>query len=277
MMRSNKIKRHIFVLDTNVLLFDPNALRVFDEHDLMIPITVIEEIDNFKKHLNEVGRNARMVSRQLDDLRKEDSLAEGVHLGTGGRLWVQLPEGDTELPPGLKGQLNDNLILNMTLRLARQHPPGKVILVTRDTNMRIKADALGIPAEDYANAHVEMDEFYSGIVELDTSAETVALAYSQGWLELPEEHSFYPNQFVIYRNEQNPKQQARMRYHADQSRLILVKAQKEGVWGVQARNMEQLFALELLLDKSISCVTLTGLAGTGKTLMAIGGWIEACG
>ena len=269
MIRSTKIKKHIFVLDTNVLLFDPNALRVFDEHDLMIPITVIEEIDTFKKHLNEVGRNARMVSRQLDELRKEDSLAEGVHLGTGGRLWVALPEGSTELPPGLKGQLNDNLILNMTLRLARQHPPGKVILVTRDTNMRIKADALGIPAEDYANAHVEVDEVYSGIIELNTSAETVSLAYSQGWLEKPENHILFPNQFVIYRNEQNPKQQARLRYHADQNRLVLVKPHKDGVWGIQARNMEQLFALELLLDNKISCVTLTGLAGTGKTLMAI--------
>ena len=165
MIRNQNIERHIFVLDTNVLLFDPNAMRFFDEHDLMIPITVIEEIDRFKKDMNEIGRNARTVSRHLDTLRKKGSLAEGVSLGDGrGRIWVQLM--GQQVRNDLIVQSNDNLILQMTLSLARQHAPGKVILVTRDTNMRIKADALGVPAEDYANAHLEVEEHYSGITKV---------------------------------------------------------------------------------------------------------------
>ena len=175
MRRSPQIQKHIFVLDTNVLLFDPNALHVFDEHDLMIPITVIEEIDRFKKDLNEVGRNARMVSRALDALRKKGSISEGVELGTGGRLWVQLPESDTSLPLGLHASTNDNIILKMVLRLAKRHAPGKVIFVTRDTNMRIKADALGIPAEDYAHAHLEVEETYSGVIEQEVPAEKIVI------------------------------------------------------------------------------------------------------
>jgi PhoH-like ATPase len=268
MRRSSQIQKHIFILDTNVLLFDPNALQVFDEHDLMIPITVIEEIDRFKKDLNEVGRNARMVSRALDALRKKGSLSEGVALGTGGRLWVQLPSSETSLPHGLKSSTNDNIILQMALRLTKRHAPGKVVLVTRDTNMRIKADALGIPAEDYAHAHLEVEETFSGFVECEVSAETIDEVYGQGWCE-PNSLALVPNQFVIFRSIDNPKQMVLTRFHSDQNRLIRLKAAKENVWGIQARNKEQLFALSLLLDPTVEFVTLTGMAGTGKTLLAI--------
>ena len=267
MIRNQNIERHIFVLDTNVLLFDPNAMRFFDEHDLMIPITVIEEIDRFKKDMNEIGRNARTVSRHLDTLRKKGSLAEGVSLGDGrGRIWVQLM--GQQVRNDLIVQSNDNLILQMTLSLARQHAPGKVILVTRDTNMRIKADALGVPAEDYANAHLEVEEHYSGITKVEVPPQVISDIYTNGWIEKGD-FRVHANQFVVFSSEENPKQQARVRYHPDQDRLLLVRPNKEGVWGVQARNVEQLFALDLLLDPNLKLVTLTGMAGTGKTLLAI--------
>ena len=156
----------------------------------------------------------------------------------------------------------------MTLSLARKHAPGKVILVTRDTNMRIKADALGVPAEDYANAHLSVEEHYSGVQEITVSADVIAEIYTNGWVPRGE-YSLHANQFVVFSNADNPKQQARVRYHPEQERLLLIRPNKDGVWGVQARNMEQLFALDLLLDPNLNFVTLTGMAGTGKTLLPI--------
>ena len=268
--------RRVYVLDTNVLLYDANSLNVFDEHDLVIPITVVEELDRFKKDLNDTGRNARNVSRQLDRLRKKGSLSTGVDLPQGGSLRISMPRGDEVLPAGFGGSSNDNLILATVLDLARRHADGQVVLVTRDTNMRIKADALGIPAEDYEHAHIDIDETYSGTCELALSGEIISAAYDQGWAGLTaeeaEENGLVPHQFVVARNAENAGQTALLRYDQRRARLRLVGRHKEGVWGIFARNKEQLFALDLLLDDSVSMVTLDGVAGTGKTLLAI-----ACG
>jgi len=268
--------RRVYVLDTNVLLYDANSLNVFDEHDLVIPITVVEELDRFKKDLNDTGRNARNVSRQLDRLRKKGSLSTGVDLSQGGSVRISMPRGDEVLPAGFGGSSNDNLILATVLDLARRHAEGQVVLVTRDTNMRIKADALGIPAEDYEHAHIDIDETYSGTCELALPGEIISAAYDQGWAgmtaEEAEENGLVSHQFVVARNVENPGQTALLRYDQRRARLRLVGRHKEGVWGIFARNKEQLFALDLLLDDSVSMVTLDGVAGTGKTLLAI-----ACG
>ena len=263
----------VFVLDTNVLLYDPNALHVFDEHEVVIPITVIEEIDRFKKDLNETGRNARTVSRQLDDLRRAGSLSKGVPTGQGGRLRVAMAASGQRLPQGFGPLTNDNQILATVLQVAEEAGRDQVTLVTRDTNMRIKGDALGIRAEDYEHAHITVDENYTGVAEQVVQAERLDAVHRSGFVPFEADEAaelgLYPNQFLVLRSEEDPKHTALVRYLPKRSRLKKVGLCKEGVWGIFARNKEQLFALELLLDPSLSLVTLDGMAGTGKTLLAI--------
>lgn len=264
--------RRTYVVDTNVLLHDSNALLVFDEHDLVLPITVIEEIDKFKRELTERGRAARAVSRQLDAMREQGHLAEGVPLPGGGRLRVVLgqPEDKAEIFAGALDSA-DNIILRVALRLHQSSDTGQVIFVSRDVNMRLKADALGMLAEDYEHAHIEVDEAYTGVVERDVAPEVITEIYGRGWLT-EEGEGLCPQQFVILKNQEQPSNTAMARFDQRQRRLQLVGRHKEGVWGIFARNREQLFALDLLLDDSVPLVTLDGMAGTGKTLLAI-----ACG
>jgi PhoH-like ATPase len=263
-----------YVLDTNVLLYDPQSLFVFDEHDIVIPITVIEEVDTFKKDLSETGRNARQISRTLDELRRNGSLSEGAKMPGGGMLRVALAPETDKLPRGFGPKMtNDNLILSTVMAL---HDEGSrpVAFVTRDTNMRIKADALGIHAEDYEHAHVtRRDEGYIGVRERTVPKPTIDAIYAKGHIAWDvEDDELYANQFLILAADTAPNQTAMVRYDARSKRLKLVGRHKEGVWGIFARNKEQLFALDLLLDDSLSLVTIDGIAGTGKTLLAI-----ACG
>ena len=271
--RRNTDDKYIFVLDTNVLLFDSNALNVFAEHDVVIPITVIEEIDHFKKDLNETGRNARMVSRQIDNLRYEGDLRQGVSLSedTDAKLWVDIPDGSISMPSGFSKKSNDNLILQSALSVEKKNP-GRVVLVSRDTNMRIKADALGIPAEDYEHAQVDVQDSYTGIRNFDVDAAAIGKVYTDGQIENPFVDTYfdiYPNQFLVLQNLENPSSTALVKVSGNQKTLDLVQRYNEGIWGIQGRNKEQLFALNLLMDPNIHFVTLTGRAGTGKTLMAI--------
>ena len=222
--------RRTYVLDTNVLLYDPNALFVFQEHELVIPITVIEEIDRFKKDLNETGRNARHVSRHLDAMRAQGSLARGVPLPSGGSLRVDIPTSGNQLPPGFSTDTNDALILNSVLGLAKGAEAGQVIFVTRDTNMRLKADALGIPAEDYEHAHIEFDEGYSGAATLDVEAARVDEIYASGQIPAPGSE-LYPNQFVILRSVENASKTALARYDQKRAALKLVARPREAMWG----------------------------------------------
>ncbi len=263
--------RRTYVLDTNVLLYDPGALDVFKDNDLVIPITVIEEIDRFKKDLNETGRNARLVSRRLDAMREGGSLSRGVPLKGGGVLRVDMPPADAVLPPAFGGSSNDNLILATCVAISRRQARGSVVLVTRDTNMRLKADALSLLAEDYEHAHISFEESYSGAAELEVEDELVDRAYRDGMLEVPTTMSegWYPNQFISLRAQGQQRRAALLRWIPAEGRLRMVGRHKEGVWGIQARNKEQLFALELLLDDEVRLVTLDGIAGTGKTLLAI--------
>ncbi len=266
--------KRTYVLDTNVLLHDPGALFVFDEHELVLPITVIEELDKFKRELNERGRAARTISRQLDALRERGNLRGGVTLPGGGTLRVECGEpGDSK--EFFAGALDsaDNTILRIALRVQRTVGHDSIVIfVSRDTNMRIKAEVLGLHAEDFEHAHVEIDEAYTGVVEREVDAELITEIYNRGWVAEPDESTVCPNQFVILKNAANPTQTAMARFDQRQKRLALVGRHKEGVWGIFARNREQLFALDLLLDDNVSLVTLDGMAGTGKTLLAI-----ACG
>ncbi|MEL6344257.1 MAG: PhoH family protein [Myxococcota bacterium] len=265
-------QRRTYILDTNVLLYDPNALSVFKDNDLVIPITVIEEIDRFKKDLNETGRNARWVSRKIDELRRDgNSLARGVSLEEGGVLRVAMPSEQTQLPAGFGGHTNDNHILRTVKELADKKDRQNVVFVTRDTNMRIKADALGICAEDYEHCHIEVDEAYSGVLEQVEPGDRISELYASGAMELSDlqREVLRPHQFVVLKNPDQPSHSALARFDPWEDRLRLVGRRKEAVWNIHARNKEQLFALDLLLDDRIQVVTLMGVAGTGKTLMAI--------
>jgi PhoH-like ATPase len=263
-------ERRTYIVDTNVLLYDPHALFVFDEHDIVIPMTVIEEIDRFKKDLNETGRNARAISRYLDELRMRGSLREGVKLDGGGRLRVDYVTHGPDLPITWGPETNDNRILRQVLRL-REELPGYVALVTRDTNMRLKCDALGVPAEDYQNARIQVDEQYSGVAELTCPAEVVDEIHATGGAPLDAigEAFVYPQQVLVLAAEGQPNKTAMARVDTKKRRLRKIGRHKEGVWGIFARNKEQLFALDLLLDDDVHLVTLNGAAGTGKTLLAI--------
>ena len=258
-----------YVLDTNVLLHDPQALYRFEENDLVIPMTVIEEIDRFKKDLSETGRNARHFSRLIDKLRSQGKLVEGVQLENGGRLKVELYTEDhlKSLPPELQNDRGDNRILAVALAL-KNDIDKPVVFVTKDTNLRIKADVVGLKAEDYTSDKVSIDELYSGTVELLVPQQSVDNFYENGFLEVEQE--LLSNQCVTLIDELNPSHTALGRYHRGQQRVIpLVRAPKDGIWGIQPRNREQQFTFDLLLNEDIQLVTLVGKAGTGKTLLAI--------
>ena len=263
-----------FVLDTNVLLYDPQAIFKFKDNCLIIPMTVIEEIDRFKKDMNETGRNARQFSRILDDLRKMGSLAAGITLDNGGCLRVEMYEEANMkgLPHELREERGDNRILAVAIKL--KNAGTSVIFVTKDTNLRIKADTLGLVAQDYESDKVEIQDLYTGFVEVASDAATIDRFYGQGWTESLE--GLLPNQYVVLRDAANPSHAAICRNDIKQGRLApLVKIPaREGIWGITPRNKEQSFALDALLDDSVKLVTLVGKAGTGKTLLAIAAGLQ---
>lgn len=262
---------HTFVLDTNVLLYDPKALEVFEEHEIVIPMTVLEEIDKFKRDMNETGRNAREASRVLDAMRSKGSLREGVDLPTGGHLRVGFHEDDEHVPISWGPDTNDNRILRLVLAL-HQSLDHRVVLVTRDTNMRLKCDALGVPAEDYEHARMRVETQYSGVVERTLAHDLVSALYTDGKVMTDTVADLYPNEFVVARSDTDESRTAMARVLPGKDGLRLVGRHKEGCWGAFARNKEQLFGMELLLDPEVTLVTINGVAGTGKTLLAI-----ACG
>jgi PhoH-like ATPase len=258
-----------YVLDTNVLLHDAQALFRFEDNDVVIPITVIEEIDRFKKDLNETGRNARQVSRSLDGLRAHGRLIEGVDLEGGGQLKVVLCSDAAlaRLPLDLRGEQADNRILAVAADMMKSCKC-PVVFVTKDTNLRIKADVIGLTAEDYENGKVAIEELYSGVAEVMVDKEIVDRFFGQGYVDIGADYR--ANECVTLIDAANLSHTAIGRFHAASGRIVaLSKAPKEGIWGILPRNREQQFALDLLLNNEIQVVTLVGKAGTGKTLLAI--------
>lgn len=259
-----------FILDTNVLLHDPQSLFKFEDNNVIIPMTVIEEVDRFKKDMNETGRNARMVSRILDAMREKGSLAAGVALPGGGMLRVELftEKYFKALPADLWVDSGDNRIMAVAFNVKECFPDTQAIFVTKDSNLRIKADALGVVAEDYESDKVDIQDLYSGTRSIEVPPEAVDRFYGQGWIEAPLELG--PNEFITIVDSSNPSHTAICRNDPDNGRIIPVrKIPKEGIWSLFARNREQSFALDVLMDDSIKLVTLVGKAGTGKTLLAI--------
>ncbi len=277
--------RKTFVLDTNVLLHDPQALLRFQDNLVVVPIEVVEEIDRFKRDPSEKGRNARQVSRLLDELRTHGNLADGVTIdpASGGQLKVVFCRSETlsQLPPELKAGNGDNNILAVALEQHRLEsvrggePP--VVLVTKDTNLRIKADAVGLIAQDYTTDKVDIADLYPGFCELWVSAEQMDLVKDPAGLpaaELPLEaagiKALQANEGVTLIDQLQPSHTLLARYDAATQALHpLQKAPKVKLGRIQARNREQTFALDLLLDPAVQLITLVGKAGTGKTLLAL--------
>jgi PhoH-like ATPase len=266
----------IFVLDTNVLLHDPNSIFAFRDNDVVIPIVVIEELDKFKKQVDEIGRNARQASRHLDNLRLKNKLSTGVTMDNGGTLRVELNHANIDpcpMPKDLFLSLADNRILMVALCLERENTGKSVVLVTKDTNLRIKADALGLKAEDYETDTVDISELYAGWDELDAAPDAVNAFFESGELAAGE-NGYYPNQFVLVKDSANPNHTALARYSEKKKSLVTLGVPRQGVWGITARNKEQSYALDLLMNDDIQLVTLVGQAGTGKTLLAVAAGLE---
>lgn len=259
-----------FVLDTNVLLHDPQAIFKFEDNRLVIPITVIEELDHFKKDLTMLGRNARTVSKYIDRLRARGSLADGVPLDGGGLLRVAFDgQGAQGLPAELHGKKEDNQILSVALGLRQREGKIPVVLVTMDTNLRIKADALGIAAQDYESDRVEIEELFLGFREVAAQKAWIDALYAVGESDPPPgAEDLFPNEYLVVRDAAS-QSSVLCRLDAHKRNVRLLPPFKEEIWGVRPRNKEQHFALDLLLDDSVKLVTLAGKAGTGKTLLAL--------
>ena len=260
-----------YILDTNLLLHDPNSLLNFDDNHVVIPIEVIEEIDRFKRESSELGQNARQVSRMLDGFRGEGSLSEGVELPNGGKLKVAFQKngngnGDSHI---VNGNSVDNRILLLAAGIQKAQPKNPTILVSKDINLRIKADALGLQAEDYENDRVHIQDLYTGMIELSVGPEKMAAFRANGELEVNGGKKYFPNEFCTLIDETNPKKAALTKVDATGTKLVPIIDCREGVWGIKPRNREQHYAFDALLDDRVKLVTLMGKAGTGKTLMAM--------
>ena len=276
--------RKTFVLDTNVLLHDPEALTRFEDNLVVIPIEVVEEIDRFKRDPSEKGRNARAVSRLLDELRAKGNLADGVAIDAvqGGQLKVVFCRSETlaQLPPELKAGSGDNNILAVALEQRLQDVMGTqppVVLVTKDTNLRIKADAVGLIAQDYTTDKVAIADLYPGFCELWVSADLMDQLRRDSGLPLTalpadalDNALLQANEGVTLIDRAQPNHTMLARFDATNQQLQpLQRATKTKLGRIQARNREQTFALDLLLDPAVPLVTLVGKAGTGKTLLAL--------
>ncbi len=291
MTTSDKNLRKNFVLDTNVVLHDPNAIYRFGNNNVIIPIYVIEEVDTFKRQLNELGRSARLFSRFLDAHREQGNLREGVAMENGGTIRVIFAQKILSSDMVTKGHEADNMIMSVALQVSREEPDRPCIFITKDTNLRIRADALGLHTENYEADGVSIDELYPGATEIAVPGNLVDKLYEQGELNLgfekhPTEVGAYTcpelsyfsgdehrlirvNEYVRLRDEQSDKHTVLARFLPQNGRIITLRKLNENTWGIKPRNREQSFALDCLLDDSISLVTLLGKAGTGKTLLAL--------
>lgn len=255
-----------FILDTNVLIHDPTAIYQFEDNAVIIPLKVLEEIDQFKRELSERGRNARTISRMLDDLRKEGRLSDGVELGNGGTIQVIFANKEDPFSVGLSA---DDLIVKLAVDLQKSQPDTQCTVVSKDINLRLKADALGLDAEDYENGkHHEPDEMYSGQTVLDADSEAIGFFAQEGHAVIQGMDELSPNQYVTLQNPHDPKQTMLGRYDVETHRIVKLLSIDNNS-PITPRNREQRFAMDALLNDKIKLITLCGKAGTGKTLLAI--------
>ena len=258
-----------YILDTNVLLHDPHSLLSFQDNSVLVPIEVIEEIDRFKRESSDRGQNARAVSRLLDALRGQGRLSEGVPLSTGGRLRILLHGKNGTPSVTANGTTVDDRLIALTRDIQEADPGAPAILVTKDINLRIKADAVGLQAEDYETDHVHIQDLYTGAFEMQVGSEAIATFRAQGELVLNGNGPRCPNEYCTLTDETNLKRTALARVDISGQRLVPILDNREGAWGIRPRNREQHFAFDALLDERVRLVTLMGKAGTGKTLVAL--------
>ena len=267
----------IYVLDTNMLLQDPMSIYSFSDNEVVIPAVVLEELDSKKRNLDEVGKNARYVSRLIDQLRTKGNLHERVPLPNGGRLKIELNHRSIQnVQDYFLEKSYDNRILAVAKNLSLEEETKKggkaVILVSKDILMRVKADVLGLIAEDFLSDRVvTVNQQYAGFKEVYMEREAFNQFYSKGELLLkdaPILEPVFPNQFLIMKNHEQPSLSA-IGIVRGRDRVIKLRYNHEQIWGVKPRNAQQQMAFELLLRKDIQLVTMTGKAGTGKTLLAL--------
>tara|TARA_R100000353_G_scaffold146689_1_gene105375 strand:+ start:1932 stop:3341 length:1410 start_codon:yes stop_codon:yes gene_type:complete len=302
MIKRPDATKRLFVLDTNVLMHDPTALFRFDEHDIFLPMVVLEELDRGKKGLSEVSRNVRQVSRFLDDLLEQAADNDAINLGiplpsvtnsdvpqASGRLFFQTRQMSGELPKELPGQIADNAILAVAINLQQAQVDTNVILVSKDINLRIKATVLGICAEDYYNDKVldDVDLLYRGSSELKADF-WEDLNRLESWTEDGRTFyqvegevvkDWYPNQLIYSPGEERAIEAVVRNNNETTADIELIhdyRRENHSVWGITARNREQNFALNLLMDPEIDFVTLLGQAGTGKTLLTLAAALTQC-
>lgn len=263
-------KSKTFVLDTNVLLHDPEALNAFEENDVAIPLVVIEEIDDQKKRQDEVGRSARRVAHHLDDLRRVGKLSEGVPTAGGGKLWIEIHDPRGDMPGELDLSKPDNQIIAVAAQLTRAIPKQRVILVSKDINVRIKAEALDLPAEDYERDKVVRgtDELYGGVQVIDVEPDVMDRFNREGGSP-GADYDLRSNEFVHFQVPGHHSLSAIGRFDLARNEIVPLAPVPKEIWGISAKNLGQRFALDALLNEDIRLITLTGRAGTGKTLMAL--------
>ncbi|PIS01106.1 MAG: ATPase [Chlamydiae bacterium CG10_big_fil_rev_8_21_14_0_10_35_9] len=260
--------RKTFVLDTNVLLHDPRALKKFKDNDVVIPLIVLEELDNYKKHHNELGQNAREVIRYIDSFKTEHkSLQKGIQLPEGPKLRVQL-NGSPLKYKGFPLPLdrNSNKILMMAYEL--HHAGEKVVFVSKDFVSRVKAEAMSLNAEDYSALHISFDDMHRGVKKMHVEKAAIDLFYKDG--KITPMKDFLANEYCILQSAENSS--AVCKFNQKLSMLEPLIHIKKDIWGIQPLNVEQKCAVDLLIRDDIPLVSLLGPAGTGKTLMAL-----ACG
>lgn len=281
-----------YVLDTNVLLSDPNSIFSFEDNDLIIPMAVLEELDKHKSRLDEVGKNARHTSKTLDDLRIKGSLIDGIELQNGATLRIVAinPQILTNLPPELESSKVDNMIISFMLQQKQEQESSfnsdgnsnTAILVTKDINVRIKCDSLGIKCEDYLKLRVtaDVEHFYRGVAIVEIDEKRVEQFYKENELLLTKEetenNSLYPNQIVVIKNTgvDGKTTKSALSKCISTDRPLVPISKIEQAFGLKPRNKEQSFSLDLLFDNNVKLLTLTGPSGTGKTLLAIAAALE---
>ncbi len=268
--RQRKPRVKTFVIDTNVLLHSPVAIDVFDDNHIVLAIDVLEELDKFKTQSSELGRNARESIRKLDALCAEGKLSAGVKLPSGGTLRVLVSPKSGTAAQGLSEDNTDNSIIRLAHQLGENGE--RVIIVSMDINVRVKANALGLDAEDFEHEKVNFDELYSGMESIVVSEEIIDRIYDGQVLEsVPTD--YFPNMFLELTAENDTDKHAIARVFPNGS-LAEINLKTNEIYGIEARNLEQRIAFELLMDPSVSIVTLVGQAGTGKTLLAIAAGLQ---
>lgn len=267
----------IYVLDTNVLLQDPYSIFSFQDNEVVIPAVVLEEVDSKKRYMDEIGRNARQVSRLIDGLRQTGKLHEKIPLENGGALRIELNHRSfQQLQEIFVEKTNDNRILavakNLSLEEEAKKKGKQVILVSKDALVRVKADAIGLYSEDFLSDRViENDHIYTGILEVFINMDLLNRFYEKGELALSDitKQAVFSNQFIIIRDSLGSSASALGIIHKQEKKVKKLIFNHEHIWGIRPRNVQQTMAMELLLRRDLPLVTLIGKAGTGKTLLAL--------